>query len=245
MGASDVVGIGSSRACNPFEDCDGNGYAWVAARSLRAKGFTVTVAQLGIPAVVLGPSTQALASLYGIGGIPGNILQSEAPFVRKDATFVTVFAGANDVNVITGALGSGASFSDPGSFIDQQVTNIGSDFAALLAAIRSRATTARVIVLNLPNMAATPYRAGSSLALKQATQRASVGITTRVINPMANVTVVDLMCDARFYQPSTFSSDGFHPSDAGYAIIAAEIVNAMTSASYPAPKASCPQMFLY
>ncbi len=245
VGASDVVGLGSSKVCAPFEDCDGNGYAWVAARAMRGRGFTVDVAQLGIPAAVLGPSTQALASTYGIGGIPANILSAETPFVRKDATFVTVFAGANDVNVITAALGNGAGSNDPAAFIDQQVGHVGTDFSAVISAIRNRAPAARIIVINMPNMGGVPFRAGSSLALKQATQRASVGITTRVINPMANVTVIDLMCDSRFYQSSTFSSDGFHPNDAGYAIMATEIVNAMTNASYPAPRASCSQMFLY
>jgi hypothetical protein len=55
------------------------------------------------------------------------------------------------------------------------------------------------------------------------------------------VTVVDLMCDARSYLPSNYSAD-FHPNDAGYAFISSELVNAMTSPSYPSPQSSCPQM---
>src|SRR5262245_55348289 len=49
VGASDVIGFGSSKVCLPFEDCNGNGYVWAAARQLRTQGFTVEVAQLGIP----------------------------------------------------------------------------------------------------------------------------------------------------------------------------------------------------
>ena len=36
VGASDVLGVGSSKPCFLFEDCNGNGYVWVAARQLRA-----------------------------------------------------------------------------------------------------------------------------------------------------------------------------------------------------------------
>ena len=34
------------------------------------------------------------------------------------------------------------------------------------------------------------------------------------------VSVLDLMCDAQVYDASRFSSDGFHPNDAGYAYLA-------------------------
>jgi hypothetical protein len=52
------------------------------------------------------------------------------------------------------------------------------------------------------------------------------------------------MCDARFYQASTYSADGFHPNDAGYGFFATEVVRAATLATYPAPRANCPQMTL-
>jgi lysophospholipase L1-like esterase len=57
-----------------------------------------------------------------------------------------------------------------------------------------------------------------------------------------NVTVVDLMCDARSYVASNYSGDGLHPNDAGYAFIAGEVVRAITSASYPTPQSSCSGM---
>ena len=49
---------------------------------------------------------------------------------------------------------------------------------------------------------------------------------TTAINALPDVSVVDLMCDPRLYQGSTFSSDGFHPNDAGYAIIGTEVARA-------------------
>src|SRR5262245_22556449 len=30
VGASDVIGFGSTLPCIPFDDCNGNGYVWVA-----------------------------------------------------------------------------------------------------------------------------------------------------------------------------------------------------------------------
>jgi lysophospholipase L1-like esterase len=54
-----------------------------------------------------------------------------------------------------------------------------------------------------------------------------------------NITIVDVMCDSRSYLTSNYSSDGFHPNDAGHAYIASEIVRAVTASAYPAPQASC------
>ena len=245
VGASDVTGVGSSVLCLPFVvDCpNGTGYAFVAARQLRAQNYTVTVTNHGIPTAVISRAFQDLGQQYG-KEIAGNFIEHEMPFVRADSTLVTIFAGANDVNVITAALGGGAGSGDRSAYIDQQVRNFGNDYTTLLSGIRTVAGSARVIVLNLPNIAGMPFRARSSLPERQAAQRASMRMTTTVINTLPNVTVVDLMCDARMYQPSIYSSDGFHPNDSGYAIIADEIVKAVTLSSYPAPKSSCAQMTL-
>lgn len=244
VGASDVIGFGSTTPCIPFDDCNGTGYVWVAARSLRSKGYTVSVNQLGIPTAVISRSFQDLGAQNG-RTIAGNLVDGEMPFVNRSATFVTIFTGANDVNTITTALGNGAGGSDPAGYIDQKVATFSSDMATLLSGIRSRAASARLIVINLPNLAGLPYLATASLAQKQAAQRASVRMTTTVINTLQGVTVIDLMCDSRFYQGSMYSSDGFHPNDTGYAVLGAEVVNALTNSAYPAPRASCAQMTLY
>jgi lysophospholipase L1-like esterase len=246
IGASDVVGHGSSAPCLVlFGDCpDSKGYVFVAAGRLRAEGYTVTVTNRGIPTATISLAFQQLGFKYG-HEVYGNLLDSELPFVPRDSTVVTIFAGGNDVNVITAALGGGAGGANQTAFIDQQVQNFARDYTALVDGIRDRiGTSGRIIALNLPNLARLPYVATTPLQQRQAVQRASVGMTTTAINTQMSrgVRVVDLMCHAALYAPASVSSDGFHPSDAGYALIAAEVVRVVTSASFPAPLGTCPQM---
>jgi lysophospholipase L1-like esterase len=243
IGASDVAGVGSSVPC-PLQDCpDGRGYIAVAARQLRAQGFTIDLLNLGIPTAVIGRDFETLGQQYN-RFIAGNFIDQEAPFVQRNATLVTVFAGLNEINTVTAALGAGAGGSDPNGYIDAQVRAFGADLSTMLRTISDRADSPRRVILNVPNPAGMPYLAAAPLAQRQAAQRAAVGMTRTAINPLAaaNTVIVDLMCDARSYQPGTFSSDGLHPNDAGYAFIAAEVVRAVTSASYPAPQGSCSLM---
>jgi lysophospholipase L1-like esterase len=245
LGASDAIGFGSSVECLPFVDCpNGMGYVYVATRQLQSQGFTLTLRNMGIPAAVISPEFQSLGNQYN-RDVPFNFIDAEAPFTLRESTLVTIFAGGNDVNTITAALGGGAGGSNPTAYIDAQVRLFGTNFATLLGIVRGRAPSARIVVLNLPNLGGLPYLAGASLAQRQAAQRISVGMTTTVINPLVsqNVTVIDMMCDARYYQRSSLSADGFHPNDAGYGFMAAEVVRAATG-PYPAPQASCGQMTL-
>jgi lysophospholipase L1-like esterase len=244
VGASDVTGIGSSSPCLLADCPGGKGYVFVAANQLRAQGYAVTVANLGIPAGVISPRLQALGQQYG-GFIPGNFISNEMNSVQTNATLVTVFAGPNDVGAIIDAVESGAGGSDRNGYLDQQIAAFRTDYATLLDGIRARAPSARIVVFNLPNFAGVPLFVTASSSVRQAAQRLSVGITGTVVNPLVGqgISVIDLMCDLRFYQASTFSSDGFHPNDTGYRYLADEVVRAFTS-SYPAPQASCPPMAL-
>lgn len=246
VGASDVTGVGSSLLCAPYDDCpNGRGYVFVAARSLRGQGFTVNVTNLGIPTGVISRSFQDLGTSLG-RTILGNFIDQEAPFIRTDSTLVTVFAGANEVNLITAALGAGAGGTDPTGYVDQQVTTFGNDYRRLMASMRGVAPSARFIVLNVPNVAGMPFLANGPLAQRQAAQRASVRMTTTVVNALAGpgVSVIDLMCDPRLYDRANYSADGFHPNDAGYALIGEAVVRAATSGSAPTPSASCGPMTL-
>jgi lysophospholipase L1-like esterase len=218
------------------------GYVPVAVRALKAQGFTVNNLNLGIPTTVIGADFQALGTKYN-RTIFGNMIENEMPFVQPAATVITVFAGVNEINTITAALPAEGG-SDPNGFVDAQVKAFASDYATLVAGIRARASSSRLVVLNVPNAAGLPFLAGASLAQRQAAQRAAVGMTKTAVNPLAasTVRVIDLMCDARSYAAVNYSGDGLHPNDAGYAFIAAEVVKAITGTSYPTPQASCSGM---
>jgi lysophospholipase L1-like esterase len=219
------------------------GYVSVAGRTLRSQNFTVRVDNLGIPTSVISSAFAQLGANYG-RTIVGNFIDQEMPFVKSDTTVVTIFAGGNEVNTITAALGGGAGGSDPAGYIDNQVRSLGADYTTLVSGIRSRASQTRMVILNLPNLAGLPFLAGASLAQRQAAQRASVGMTRNVMNPLVStsIAVVDLMCDSRSYQTGNYSSDGFHPNDSGYAFIGAEVVKAITTGTYPSPQGSCAAM---
>jgi lysophospholipase L1-like esterase len=219
------------------------GYVPVTIRQLRAQGFTVTFRNLGLPTSVIGRDFQNLGQQYG-RTIEANFIDQEMPFILPGSTLVTIFAGVNEINTITSALGAGAGGSDPNGYIDAQVKAFGADYATLLGGVRALAGTARLVVLNVPNAAGMPFLSGTTLAQRQAAQRSAVGMTKTVVNPLASSTVaiVDLMCDARSYLTSNYSSDGLHPNDAGYAFIAGEVVRAITSSAYPTPQSGCPGM---
>ena len=73
---------------------------------------------------------------------------------------------------------------------------------SLVTGIRDRAPNARIVILNLPNMAAMPYVSGRSVAQKRLLQQISVGFSAEV-NALTSlgVLVVDLMCESAMSQP--------------------------------------------
>src|SRR2546428_14185715 len=121
------------------------------------------------------------------------------PFVLPDSTVVTIFAGGNEINTITAALGGGAGAGDQAGYIDTQVKAFGSDYTTLLAGIRAKASKARIVALNVPNLAGVPFPARASLPQKQAAQRAARGMKTTVGDALTSpgVGLVDLMWDSR------------------------------------------------
>jgi lysophospholipase L1-like esterase len=244
VGASDANGVGSSAECLFLTPCpNGMGYVPVTVRALTAQGFTVNNLNLGIPTTVIGADFASLGAKYG-RVIIGNMIDNEMPFVQTNASMVTIFAGVNEINTITSALGGGEGAGDPNAYIDAQVKAFANDYANLIAGIRARAGSPRIVIMNVPNAAGLPFLAGASLAQRQAAQRAAVGMTRTAVNALvsSSIAVVDLMCDGRSYIGSNYSSDGLHPNDAGYAFISGEVVKAITSSSYPAPQSSCSSM---
>lgn len=246
IGASDAIGIGASVPCLPFAQCPtGTGYVPRIARELNSGGGTAGFMNLGLPGAVLTPDVQAIGNQVGIG-INHNFVENEGPFVPRETTLVTIFAGGNDVNTLATALDRGAAGSQsPEAYIDGQVAALAAGYRELLEIVRGRAPSARIYVLNLPNFAGLPFARNRSLRDRRWLQRLSVGFTTRGANALlgGNVTVVDLMCDPRSYQAGTYSGDGFHPNDTGYAFMAQAALDAIRTGA-PPPNPSCAEMRL-
>ena len=113
---------------------------------------------------------------------------------------MTIFAGGNDANAIGSAVRAGNGGADPRAYIDTQVRNFGRDLATLVNGIRERAPQARIVLLNLPNLAGLPYVSTYPVAERSVLQRIAVGFSAQA-NALAasNVLVIDLMCDDRSY----------------------------------------------
>jgi lysophospholipase L1-like esterase len=249
IGASDGIGFGSSSPCLPFSDCpDGKGYVQILRRQLQSTGRTVDHRNLSIPSAVLSKAIEDLARDIGqpISDLAGNFIDRQAPFVPTNTTHVTIFAGGNDANVIGRATLAGRGGNDVNGYIDAQVRQWGVDLEELIVRIRARAPNARIVALNMINLAGAPYVASRPPSEKSIMQRIAVGISDRV-NALTSrqVLVVDLMCDARLYVPSNYASDGFHPGDNGYAIFAEDALPALRDGANNQPNTNCAQRRLF
>ena len=249
IGASDGIGFGSSSPCLPFVDCpDGLGYVQILRRDLVATGRTVTHRNLSIPGAVLSRAIEDLARDIGrpIDSLAGNFIERQSQFVPTETTHLTIFAGGNDANVIAQAARAGRGGANVNGYVDAQVSQWGTDLADLVSRVRSRAPNARIVVLNLINLAGAPYLAGNPTSEKSLMQRVAVGLADRANALTAQgVLVVDLLCDARLYQSSSYASDGFHPGDAGYRVFAELTLPALRDGANNQPNANCAQRRLF
>jgi lysophospholipase L1-like esterase len=249
IGASDGIGFGGSSPCVPLAlDCpNGTGYVQTLVRRLKEGGREVGQRNLSIPGAVLSPAVFDLAAAVGrpIEQLAGNFIERQAPFVPTNTTHVTIFAGGNDANTIAFAARSRGG-ADANGYVDSHVRQWGTDLEALVARIRTRAPNARIVALNLPNLAASPYLSGNPATEKSLMQRVAVGLSDRVNALTArDVLVVDLMCDARVYLPSNYASDGFHPNDGGYAVFTELTLPALRDGTNRPPSPNCPQRTVF
>lgn len=249
IGASDGIGFGGSAPCVPLalECANGTGYVQILNRRLKAGG-TVSHLNLSLPGAVMSRAIEDLASSIGrpISALAGNFIERQAPFVPQSTTQITIFAGGNDANTIAQAARAGRGGSDVNGFVDAQVRQWGTDYETLIRRVRDRSANARIVALNLPNLAAAPYVASNTLDEKRLLQRIAVGLSDRV-NALRsqNLLVVDLMCDARLLVASNYSADGFHPNDAGYAIIADLTWSALSNGTASIPSTTCSQRTIF
>jgi lysophospholipase L1-like esterase len=247
MGASDAIGVGSTVVCVPFDpDCpNGTGYIYLLKRRLQSAGKTVTLLNRGVPGFVLSSAIQSLTRQVGRDDVLGTLIDNEVPFISADSTHVTAFAGANDANAIAQAVRSGLGGSDIRGFIDRQVQQWGTDFNDFTRRTKARAPNARIVVYNVPNLAGLPYVASLTSQERGILQYIAVGLTDRInASTSQGVLVIDLMCDSRLYVGGNVSSDGFHPSDQGYQLMADLGYPALLNGSAPPPAGSCGQRTL-
>ncbi len=225
LGASDAIGYGSTVPCVPFTDCPaGRGYVYLLRTRLEGSGKTVTFNNRGIPGAVLSPAIQTLARQIGRDDIIANLIDQEAPFVPSGTTHLTVFAGGNDANAIGQAVRAGQGGNDVRGFIDRQVQQWGSDYRDMIARLRARVPNARLVALNLPNLAGMPYVANNTIEERGVLQRIAVGLTV--------------------YSTANLSGDGFHPSDSGYQVMADLAYPVLANGTATAPASSCAQRTL-
>lgn len=239
VGASDAIGYGGSIVCLPFSSCPtGTGYVQTVARRLKAAHADFDSSNLGIPGAVISRRLMDLGNSV-IGDIYGNFIDAQMPFVPRDSTLVTVFAGGNDVNTVGAAIRAGRDNGNPSAYIDSQIATFTSEFRDLITGVRARATGGKVIILNLPNMARLPYAAGLNPTEREYLRRLAVGFSAAMnATRSAEVLVIDLMCHAPVYQAGNYSSDGFHPNDTGYLMLA-DLVSAAIAAAPAAPATTC------
>lgn len=246
VGASDAIGYGGSSPCIPFSPCpSGTGYVQLIGRRAQSDGKTVTLLNLGIPGAVLSPEIQGIGNSVGLD-VFSNALDQELPFVARDSTVVTIFLGANDINTIGRAVLGGKAGSDVDGYVQGRATSFGQEYKRLIAGIKDRAPQARIVALNLPNMAALPYGNPYSFNERRVLQSIAVKFSAQVNATAAEgVKVIDLMCNTAFYDSGMYSSDGFHPNDTGYARIADVVYPVVANGSANAPSASCSQMSVF
>jgi lysophospholipase L1-like esterase len=244
IGASDGTGFGGSVVCVPFDnECpNGTGYVYLLKRRLQTDGRTVALFNRAVLGAVLSPHFQTLAR--DIGDNSRTTFFDQTTVVPATTTHITIFAGGNDANTIAQNIRAGRA-ADIRGFIDQHANQFGADLIELVSRLRARAPNARIVAINLPNLGAAPYVAALSTVEKGIVQRIAVSLSDRV-NALTsqNVLVADMMCDGRVYEASSYSADGFHPSDRGYAIMAELAYPLLANGTASMPSSTCPQRSL-
>lgn len=186
----------------------------VGATNPNTKGY--------VPLIIARLPAHSSALNLGISGV----LEHEAlarelpPAIAAQPTLVTVWLVGNDFKGCT------------------PLAQYGADLDTLLAALQTR-THAAVFVANTPDMSALPFFqegapgggqcvAGKSPAEIRALAQAWNAVIDAIVARHGDV-LVDLFNSDLAAHPEYVSQDGFHPSDAGYARLAAIFWAAITA----------------
>lgn len=165
----------------------------------------------------LMPSQRTYRNLGVSGSLVAQAQRDQLPVaVREQPTIVTIWLAVNDLNAQIPAGGYGTSL---GAIVDTLV----------------QGTSARIFVGNVPDLRAVPiYAALDPVVLLAVIQSYNVQVTAAAAKHPGRVVVVDLFAEsAELVTTITVASDGFHPSDAGYALIAERFAAAMRRSGMP------------
>jgi len=176
---------------------------------------------------VMGSWTARLAALLPSGSTFRNVAVSGSladqarieqlpSALRERPTVVTIWLAVNDLNAEVAPSAHAAAL---GGIVDALVRN----------------TRARIFVGTVPDLRAVPAYAGADQAALIARIGAyNAGILALGTRHAGRVVVVDLFTgSAELTSQITVSPDGFHPSDAGYTLIAARFAEAMRTNGIP------------
>jgi lysophospholipase L1-like esterase len=163
------------------------------------------------------PAGSTYRNLGVSGSLAAQAQRDQLPgAVRDQPTIVTVWLAVNDLNAQLPAQTYGASL---GAIVDALV----------------RDTSARVFVGNVPDLRAVPvYAALDPLVVLATVQSYNTAIAAVGAKHPTRVVVVDLFTGSLDLTTQiTVAGDGFHPSDAGYVLIAQRFAEAMRKSGVP------------
>lgn len=163
------------------------------------------------------PAGATYENLGVSGSLAADALREHLPAaVREQPTVVTIWLAVNDLN--------------EGVTTEDHAAALGGIVDGLVAR-----TSARIFVGNVPDLRAVPVYSGTDPELLIARVNAyNAGIRAVAAKHAQRVVLVDLFTgSADLMTDTTVAPDGFHPSDAGYILIAERFVRAMREAGVP------------
>lgn len=163
------------------------------------------------------PPRAAYLNLGVSGSLTAQAAADQLPrALRERPTIVTVWLAVNDMN---GGVAPDAHAAALASIVDPLVTGTG----------------ARIFVGNVPDLRAVPAYADTDKEVLSALVGAyNEGIARVARRHGDRVVLVDLFTgSAELMTDVTVAPDGFHPSDAGYTLIAGRFAAAMRAAGIP------------
>jgi lysophospholipase L1-like esterase len=215
MGDSITFGTGITVNCAAFpthpvdveEDCpEGQSYAVLTAKAMRKAGVAGRFMNLGIG-----------------GAHVERVIADELPLLPAEATLVTLYIGTNDSRVVK-------NLKTP---IADAVKQYEEHYEQLLGMIHERAPKAKIVLVNFPNQ---KYLAGTYNLPDAVLPRydATSQLEDKFIDAhYPKYAVADTVCNPATYDNALLYKGGVHPNEAGAAILAATVINAILKPTAP------------